>query len=104
MKLQFLRRDFKNLLMKNDESIADFLSRSMTIVSQMRSYVEKISDETVVAKILRSLTLKFDHVVAAIEEGKDLSILFIDELMALFKLTSLESIGQQKGMKRRHSK
>ncbi|CAL5363087.1 unnamed protein product [Camellia sinensis] len=47
----------------------------------MRSYGEKISDETVVAKVLRSLTPKFDHVVAAIEESKDLSVFSFDELM-----------------------
>ena len=67
--------------MTNGESIADFLSRAMAIVSQMRTYGEKISDETIVAKVLRSLTPKFDHVVAAIEEAKDLSILSVDELM-----------------------
>ena len=67
--------------MANGESIADFLSRAMAIVSQMRTYGEKISDETIVAKVLRSLTPKFDHVVAAIEEAKDLSVLSVDELM-----------------------
>ncbi|KAA8545391.1 hypothetical protein F0562_020175 [Nyssa sinensis] len=50
VKLQSLRRDFETLYMKSGESIADFLSRETTIVSQMRSYGEKISDETVVAK------------------------------------------------------
>lgn len=44
----------------------------MAIVSQMRAYGEQISDETIVAKVLRNLTLKFDHVVAATEELKDL--------------------------------
>ena len=67
--------------MTNSGSIADFLSREMTIVSQMRTYGEKISDETIVANVLRSLTPKFDHIVAAIEEAKDLSILFVDELI-----------------------
>ncbi|KAK2985314.1 hypothetical protein RJ640_024310 [Escallonia rubra] len=81
VRLQSLRRDFETLYMKSGESIADFLSRAMAIVSQMRSYGEKISDETVVAKVLRSLTPKFDHVVAAIEESKDLSIFSFDELM-----------------------
>ncbi|XP_022973579.1 uncharacterized protein LOC111472160 [Cucurbita maxima] len=81
VKLQSLRRDFETLLMTNDESIAYFLSRTMKIVSQMHTYVKKILDETIVAKVLRSSTPKFDHVVAATEETKDLSILSIDELM-----------------------
>ena len=68
--------------MTNDESIADFLSRAMAIVSQMLTYGEKISDETIVVKVLRSLTPKFDHAMAAIEEAKDLSILSVDELMS----------------------
>ena len=80
MKLQALRRDFETLAMKNGESIADFLSRAMAIVSQMRSYGEQVSDETIVAKVLRSLTPKFDHVVAAIEESKDLSKMSTSEL------------------------
>lgn len=42
--------------MKNDESIADFLSREMVVVGQMRAYREQILDETIVAKVLRSLT------------------------------------------------
>jgi hypothetical protein len=35
----------------------------------------------VVAKVLRSLTPKFGHVVAAIEESKNLDVYFFDELM-----------------------
>ncbi|GKA97840.1 hypothetical protein Tco_0825734 [Tanacetum coccineum] len=57
------------------------LARVSAIVSQMRSYREKIADEVIVAKVLRSLTPKFDHVVAAIEESKDLSKFSFDELM-----------------------
>ncbi|KAK3029566.1 hypothetical protein RJ639_038455 [Escallonia herrerae] len=67
--------------MKSDESVQDFLSRVSGIVSQMKSYGEKLDDEIVVAKVLRSLTTKFDHVVVAIEESKDLSIFLFDELM-----------------------
>ncbi|KAG8489880.1 hypothetical protein CXB51_015928 [Gossypium anomalum] len=65
--------------MKNGESIAELLSR--TIVGHLSFYGKQISDEIIVAKVLRSSTTKFDHVVAAIEEFKDLSVLFVDQLM-----------------------
>ncbi|XP_073021591.1 uncharacterized protein [Primulina eburnea] len=81
VRLQSLRRDIETLIMNKGESIADFLSRAMAISSQMRSYGEKINDQTIVEKVLRSLTPKFDHVVAAIEESKDLSVFSFDELM-----------------------
>jgi len=54
---------------------------SIAIVSQMHSYGEQISNETIVTKVLRSLTQKFDRVMAAIEEANDLSVLSVDELM-----------------------
>ena len=40
-----------------------------------------IEDVHVVEKILRSLANKFEHVVVAIEESKDLETLLIEELM-----------------------
>ncbi|KAK2975599.1 hypothetical protein RJ640_003036 [Escallonia rubra] len=81
VKLQSLKRDFETLFMKSDEYVQDFLFRVSGIVNQIKSYDEKLEDEIVVAKVLRSLTTKFDHVVAAIEESKDLSIFLFDELM-----------------------
>ncbi|KAK6279600.1 hypothetical protein POUND7_019867 [Theobroma cacao] len=48
----------------------------------MKSYSEDIFEETVVAKVLRSLTPKFEHIVAAIEEAHDLSNYSFDELMS----------------------
>ena len=80
VKLQSLRRDFETSVMKTDESVQDFLSRVSVIVNKMRSFGEQCSDQTVVSKILRSLTPKFDHVVAAIEESKDLATFSFDEL------------------------
>ncbi|XP_021600660.1 uncharacterized protein LOC110606212 [Manihot esculenta] len=67
--------------MKHGESAQDYLSRVSTVVSKMRSLGEQCLDSTLVAKLLRSLTPKFDHVVAVIEESKDLSTFIFDELM-----------------------
>ena len=80
MKLQTLRHEFEVLQMKSNEAAQDFISRVMTIVNQMKTYGSPNKNQTVVAKVLRSLTSKFDHVVAAIEESKDLKIFIIDEL------------------------
>ncbi|KAH0733594.1 hypothetical protein KY290_000644 [Solanum tuberosum] len=68
-------------MMKSGEFIAGFSSRATKIVNQMRPYREKVTDQTIVKKVLRSLTPKFDHIVAVIEEFKDLSIFSFDELM-----------------------
>lgn len=81
VKLQILRHEFETLIRKENESVQDFLSRTMAIISQMRSYGDQITDQTVVEIFLRSLTPKFDHVVAAIEESKDLSKFSFDELI-----------------------
>lgn len=43
----------------------------------MRSYEEYITDQTIIAKVLKSLTPKLSHVVAISEESKGLSIFSI---------------------------
>ncbi|GKC21964.1 retrovirus-related pol polyprotein from transposon TNT 1-94 [Tanacetum coccineum] len=82
VKLQTLRREFETLKMKDKESVQDYLSRVSGIVNQMKSYGENVTDEVTVSKVLRSLSSNFDHVVAAIEESKDLSVYTFDELMS----------------------
>nr|GEU79220.1 retrovirus-related Pol polyprotein from transposon TNT 1-94 [Tanacetum cinerariifolium] len=67
--------------MKNKESVQAYMARVFVVVSQMRSYGEIISDEIVVAKVLRSLTPNFDRVVSAIDESKYLSKFSFNELM-----------------------
>ena len=47
---------------------------------QMRIHGEKMEDMTVIEKILRSMTPKFNYVVCFIKESKDLDELSIDEL------------------------
>ncbi|KAD5802841.1 hypothetical protein E3N88_14201 [Mikania micrantha] len=81
IKLQGLRREFENLMMKEDEAVGDYFSRVMTIVSQRRSYGEPVTDQTVVEKILRSLTPRFHYIVPSIEVSNDLSQLAPVKLM-----------------------
>ncbi|KAD7480472.1 hypothetical protein E3N88_03608 [Mikania micrantha] len=81
VKLQGLRRDFENLMMKENEAIGDYFSRVMAVASQQRGFGEDVSDQKIVEKILRSLTERYDHVVPSIEVAYDLSQLSAVKLM-----------------------
>ncbi|XP_059670646.1 uncharacterized protein LOC132316151 [Cornus florida] len=78
--LQALHTEFKMLRMKSGESVIDYFSRMMAIVNKMRIHGDKMEDVTVIEKVLRSLTPKFNYVVCSIEESKNLDDLSIDEL------------------------
>ncbi|KAA0052397.1 UBN2 domain-containing protein [Cucumis melo var. makuwa] len=79
--LQKLRGDYESLHMKKSESVSDYILRLLAVVNEMKRYGEVISDEQVVEKILRSLDEKFNFIIVAIEESKDLSTMSIDQLM-----------------------
>ncbi|XP_015064631.1 uncharacterized protein LOC107009816 [Solanum pennellii] len=66
--------------MKNWEAITDFLSKAVAVVSKIRSCGEKVTDQTILEKILQSMTIKFNYVVAFIEESKDLTVFSFDQL------------------------
>jgi chromosome condensin MukBEF MukE localization factor len=67
--------------MIESENIDQFMTRVMGIVNQIRFTGEDIPDQRIVEKVRRSLPKKFEMVVTAILESKDLSNFSIDELM-----------------------
>lgn len=59
--------------MNDDEEISKFFSRLMMLTNQLKKCGEKITELHKVEKILRSLTVKFDHIVMDIEKSKGIS-------------------------------
>ncbi|KAH7839293.1 hypothetical protein Vadar_002301 [Vaccinium darrowii] len=92
--LQAFRSEFELLRMKSGESVTDYFSRTMVIVNKMRFHGDKTEDVTIVEKILRSMTPKFNFVVCSIEEANNIDELSIDELQSSL-LVHEQKINQQ---------
>ncbi|GAV79209.1 UBN2 domain-containing protein, partial [Cephalotus follicularis] len=81
VRLQTLRGDFESLRMNDSETISAYFDRVQSVVNQLRVNGEKLEDVRVMKKIIRSLTKKFNYVVAAIKGSQDLSTMTIERLM-----------------------
>ncbi|XP_020224132.1 uncharacterized protein LOC109806162 [Cajanus cajan] len=79
-KLQSLRREYERYEMSNSESVEQYFSRVTDLVNKMRVYGEDIPESKVVEKILRTMPMKFDHVVTAIIESHDTDIMTVAKL------------------------
>ncbi|PNX94022.1 equilibrative nucleoside transporter 3-like protein [Trifolium pratense] len=66
--------------MEDKETVSDFFTRVAKIVNEMKACGETVTSSMRVEKILRSLSPRFDYVVAAIEEYKDLDSMKVEEL------------------------
>ncbi|KAH7838484.1 hypothetical protein Vadar_027144 [Vaccinium darrowii] len=80
--------------MKSGESVIDYFSRTMAIINKMRIHGDKIEDVTIVEKIFRSMTPKFNFGVCSIEEANDVVELSIDESQSSL-LVHEQKINQQ---------
>jgi len=80
--MQSLRMDFDVLEMKVGETLTKYRAQVMGLAKKMRSNEGYMKEVTIVKKILRSLTKKFNYVVVSIEKSKDIDKLTIDELQS----------------------
>lgn len=82
VKLQSFRRKYEMMQMEEGQKIGDYFSKLTSLVNQMQTCGEVITDQMVVEKVLRSLTSKFDFIVVAIQEAKDVKAMKIEELQS----------------------
>jgi len=80
-RIQLLTTKFESLKMKEGETIQDYYMNVLDIAKSFDSFGEKLSDEKLVRKILRSLPKRFDMKVTTIEEAQDISNMQVDELI-----------------------
>ncbi|XP_019460007.1 PREDICTED: uncharacterized protein LOC109359766 [Lupinus angustifolius] len=80
VRLQTLRRQYELMWMDTTEKVAQFFKKIVTHTNSMKAYGEKISDQSIVEKILRTLTPSFDHIVVAIEESNRLEDMKVEDL------------------------
>ncbi|XP_019425035.1 PREDICTED: uncharacterized protein LOC109333908 [Lupinus angustifolius] len=80
VRLQTLRRQYELMQMGANEKVAQFFNRVVTHTNSMKACGEKISNQSIVEKILRTLTPNFDHIVVAIEESKRLEEMKVEDL------------------------
>jgi len=76
--------------MEETESIGDYFGRLQVLANLITSCGDTITNLTLVEKVLRTLNPRFDYIVVAIEESKDLESLSVDELQG-----SLEAYEQR---------
>ncbi|XP_076895914.1 uncharacterized protein LOC143548707 [Bidens hawaiensis] len=85
VKLQTLRTEFDTLRMSEIETIEEYFNKITTIVNQLQMNEEKNEEQKIIEKILRTLTRKFESVVVAIEESKDITTMPTKELMGILQ-------------------
>ena len=79
-KLLTYRGQSENLKMKEEENIVAYFLQVDEIVNIIKGLGEKIEEPVIVQKILRSLPMRFDSKIFAIEERSDLNTMMVDEL------------------------
>lgn len=80
-RLRVLTSKFETLKIEEDEIITDFNNRLRKLENESFGLGEKMTEETLVRKVLRSLPKRFDMKVTVVEEVQDICSMKVDELI-----------------------
>jgi hypothetical protein len=83
-KLQTYRGQFEQLKMKEDEDIVAYFLRVDETMNAIIGLGEEIEESVIVQKVLRSLPMRFNPKISALEERSDLNSISMDELHGIF--------------------
>ena len=90
VKLMTVRRQLGQLQMELDETVAQFVNRLTVLTNQMKSCGETVTDSMKVEKVIMGLTPKFDNIVVAIKQSKDLDTLKLEQLIGSLEAHELK--------------
>ncbi|XP_019414595.1 PREDICTED: uncharacterized protein LOC109326358 [Lupinus angustifolius] len=80
VRLQTIRRQYELMQMESNERVTQFFNKVITHTNVMKVCGEKISDQSIIEKILRTLTPRFDQIVVAIEESNKIEEMKVQDL------------------------
>ncbi|CAM8995220.1 unnamed protein product [Rhodiola kirilowii] len=103
-RMETLTSKFENMRMQEDETIADFNTRVLDISNEAFALGEPMTEETLVRKVLRSLTKRFAMKALTVKKANDVKTMRLDELMGSMqthemdmneedRLTKVSSVG-----------
>ncbi|XP_020412405.1 uncharacterized protein LOC18789919 [Prunus persica] len=95
-KLQMHTLQFETLMMDENETFSEFYAKLCVIVNDCSSLGEKIPEDRVVKKILRSLPQRFQLKITAIEEIRDLNTLKVQELIGSIQTYEMKHLAPKK--------
>ncbi|XP_010521518.1 PREDICTED: uncharacterized protein LOC104800423 [Tarenaya hassleriana] len=82
MKVLNLMRDFERQQMKKSETVKDYVDRLVGIVNMIRILGTKVTDDSIVQKIMVSVPERFEATLATLENTKELSNIKLAELLS----------------------
>ncbi|CAL2265566.1 unnamed protein product [Prunus armeniaca] len=95
-KLQMHTLQFETLMMDENETFSEFYAKLCVIVNACSGLGEKIPEDRVVKKILRSLPQRFQSKITAIEEIRDLNTLKVQELIGSIQTYEMKHLPPKK--------
>ena len=72
--------------MKKDEKVSDFSSHFTKIISELRDLGERLEEKEAVAKLLRSMPMKYDSLTFSLEQFRNMRGLSVDEVIGSLRV------------------